>query len=66
MDVFYNPNSSDFVVEGISSPDGRVFGKMGHNKRLGNFIGQNIPGNKEIKLFEVGVEYFSKQAFTSN
>ncbi|MBU1115992.1 MAG: phosphoribosylformylglycinamidine synthase [Bacteroidetes bacterium] len=58
MDVFFNPNSSDFAVEGITSPDGRVFGKMGHNERLGNFVGQNIPGNKEIKLFEAGVEYF--------
>jgi len=58
MDVFFNPNSSDFAVEGITSPDGRIFGKMGHNERLGNFVGQNIPGNKEIKLFEAGVEYF--------
>ena len=58
MDVFFNPNSSDFAVEGITSPDGRVFGKMGHNERLGNFVGQNIPGNKEIKLFQAGVEYF--------
>ncbi len=58
MDIFFNPNSSDFAVEGITSPDGRVFGKMGHNERLGSFVGQNIPGNKEIKLFQAGVEYF--------
>ncbi|PIQ10074.1 MAG: phosphoribosylformylglycinamidine synthase [Ignavibacteriales bacterium CG18_big_fil_WC_8_21_14_2_50_31_20] len=58
MDIFFNPNSSNFAIEGITSPDGRVFGKMGHNERLGNFVGQNIPGNKEIKLFEAGVEYF--------
>ncbi|MEN8191987.1 MAG: phosphoribosylformylglycinamidine synthase [Bacteroidota bacterium] len=58
MDVFFNPNSSYFAIEGITSPDGRVFGKMGHNERLGSFVGQNIPGNKEIKLFEAGVEYF--------
>lgn len=58
MDIFFNPNSSDFAVEGITSPDGRVFGKMGHNERLGNYVGQNIPGNKEIKLFQAGVEYF--------
>jgi phosphoribosylformylglycinamidine synthase len=58
MDVFFNPNTSDFAIEGITSPDGRVFGKMGHNERLGKFVGQNIPGNKEIKLFEAGVEYF--------
>ncbi len=58
MDIFFNPNSSDFAVEGITSPDGRVFGKMGHNERLGKYVGQNIPGNKEIKLFQAGVEYF--------
>ncbi len=58
MDIFFNPNSSDFAIEGITSPDGRVFGKMGHSERLGKFVGQNIPGNKEIKLFEAGVEYF--------
>jgi len=58
MDVFFNPNSSDFAVEGITSSDGRILGKMGHNERLGNFVGQNIPGNKQIKLFEAGVEYF--------
>lgn len=58
MDVFFNPNSSYFAVEGITSPDGRVFGKMGHNERLGKFVGKNIPGNKEIKLFRAGVEYY--------
>ena len=58
MDIFFNPNSSYFAVEGITSPDGRVFGKMGHNERLGNYVGKNIPGNKEIKLFRAGVEYF--------
>ncbi|MBN1299861.1 MAG: phosphoribosylformylglycinamidine synthase [Melioribacteraceae bacterium] len=58
MDIFFNPNSSYFAVEGITSPDGRIFGKMGHNERLGNFVGNNIPGNKEIKLFKAGVEYF--------
>jgi phosphoribosylformylglycinamidine synthase len=46
------------LVEGITNPDGRVFGKMGHNERLGNFVAQNIQGNKEIKLFKTGVEYF--------
>ncbi|MBI9070708.1 MAG: phosphoribosylformylglycinamidine synthase [Melioribacteraceae bacterium] len=58
MDVFFNPNSSYMAIEGITSPDGRVFGKMGHNERLGSFVGKNIPGNKEIKLFEAGVNYF--------
>jgi phosphoribosylformylglycinamidine synthase len=59
MDNFFNPNSSYFAVEGITSPDGRIFGKMGHNERLGNYVAKNIPGNKEIKLFKAGVEYFS-------
>lgn len=58
MDAFFNPNGSEFAVEGITSPDGRVFGKMGHNERLGNFVGKNIPGNKDVKLFRAGVEYF--------
>ncbi|MCB9208843.1 MAG: phosphoribosylformylglycinamidine synthase [Ignavibacteriales bacterium] len=58
MDIFFNPNSSFEAIEGITSPDGRVFGKMGHNERLGNYVGKNIPGDKEIKLFEAGVNYF--------
>ncbi|MCB9250355.1 MAG: phosphoribosylformylglycinamidine synthase [Ignavibacteriales bacterium] len=58
MDIFFNPNSSYEAIEGITSPDGRVFGKMGHNERLGKFVGKNIPGDKEIKLFEAGVNYF--------
>lgn len=58
MDIFFNPNSSYEAIEGITSPDGRVFGKMGHNERLGNFVANNIPGDKEIKLFEAGVNYF--------
>ena len=58
MDIFFNPNSSYEAIEGITSPDGRVFGKMGHNERLGKFVGKNIPGDKEIKLFKAGVNYF--------
>lgn len=58
MDIFFNPNSSYEAIEGITSPDGRVYGKMGHNERLGNFVGKNIPGDKEIKLFKSGVNYF--------
>jgi phosphoribosylformylglycinamidine synthase len=59
MDIFFNPNSSYEAIEGITSPDGRVFGKMGHNERLGKFVGKNIPGDKEIKLFKAGINYFS-------
>ena len=58
MDIKYNPNGSLAAVEGITSPDGRVLGKMGHSERVdcGTLI--NIPGNKDQKIFESGVEYF--------
>lgn len=58
-DIKYNPNGSTYAVEGITSPDGRVLGKMGHSERgyqKGNL--QNVPGNKNQKIFESGVEYF--------
>lgn len=58
-DIRYNPNGSISAVEGITSPDGRVFGKMGHNERTGNNIARNIPGNKDQKIFEAGVRYFN-------
>ena len=57
-DSRYNPNGSFFSVEGITSPDGRVLGKMGHTERKGNNIGKNIYGNKHQPLFESGVAYF--------
>ena len=58
MDISVNPNGSLEAVEGIFSPDGRVFGKMGHCERYGEFIAKNIPGNKHQPLFESGAEYF--------
>ncbi len=58
MDVLANPNGSMEAIEGIFSPDGRVFGKMGHLERRGPFVGVNIPGNKHMPLFESGAEYF--------
>ena len=58
MDITYNPNGSIEAIEGIFSPDGRVFGKMGHLERSGQFVGRNIPGNKFQPLFESGAEYF--------
>ena len=58
MDISVNPNGSLEAVEGIFSPDGRVFGKMGHSERYGEFIAKNIPGNKHQPLFESGAEYF--------
>ena len=58
MDIDYNPNGSAAAIEGIFSPDGRVFGKMGHLERRGPFVGVDIPGNKHQPLFESGAEYF--------
>ena len=58
MDVLANPNGSLEAIEGIFSPDGRVFGKMGHLERRGPFVAVNIPGNKHMPLFESGAEYF--------
>lgn len=59
MDIRFNPNGSYQAVEALSSPDGRVLGKMGHSERYGDSVGVNIPGHKEQKLFESGVYYFS-------
>ncbi len=58
MDISVNPNGSVLAIEGITSPDGRVLGKMGHSERYGNSLYKNIPGNKDQKLFESGVKYF--------
>jgi phosphoribosylformylglycinamidine synthase len=54
-----NPNGSDFAIEGISSPDGRILGKMGHSERRGAYVHVNIPGNKEQRIFRAGVAYFT-------
>jgi phosphoribosylformylglycinamidine synthase len=53
-----NPNGSDFAIEGLCSPDGRVLGKMGHSERRGDFVHINIPGNKRQRIFEAGAAYF--------
>ena len=58
MDIAGNPNGSVNAIEGIFSPDGRVFGKMGHNERYGTYVGRNIPGEKYMPIFESGAEYF--------
>ena len=58
MDINVNPNGSLEDIEGIFSPDGRVFGKMAHLERRGLYVGRNIPGNKHQPLFESGAEYF--------
>ncbi len=54
----YNPNGSYYAIEGITSPDGRVLGKMGHSERFKDNVFKNIPGNKDQKIFESGVKYF--------
>jgi len=53
-----NPNGSAFAIEGLTSPDGRVLGKMAHSERCGEFVHINIPGNKRQRVFEAGVKYF--------
>ena len=57
-DIEFNPNGSAAAVEGITSPDGRVFGKMGHAERIGSGLYLNVPGNYDLKMFEAAVRYF--------
>ncbi len=58
MEIAINPNGSDWAIEGITSPDGRIFGKMGHSERRGRDVAINVPGNKNQRIFEAGVRYF--------
>ena len=58
MDMKYNPNGSVLAIEGITSPDGRVFGKMGHSERSGEYLYKNVTGDKYQPIFEGGVDYF--------
>ncbi len=58
VDVHFNPNDSVFAVEGITSPDGRVFGKMGHSERIGDGLYKNVSGNYDIQMFKAAVKYF--------
>ena len=58
MDLSANPNGSVWAIEGITSPDGRVLGKMGHTERSGDALYKNVPGDKYQPLFEGGVDYF--------
>ena len=57
-DEIWNPNGSYCAIEGITSPDGRVYGKMAHSERIGESVAVNITGNQDLKLFESGVRYF--------
>ena len=58
MEYPFNPNGSAWAIEGITSPDGRVYGKMGHTERTGDNLYKNCSGNFDMKLFESGVKYF--------
>ena len=58
LDMPFNPNGSMLGIEGITSPDGRVLGKMGHSERIGENLYKNVPGNFDQKIFESGVNYF--------
>ncbi|MBR5163246.1 MAG: phosphoribosylformylglycinamidine synthase subunit PurQ, partial [Schwartzia sp.] len=58
MDVAFNPNGSVWAIDGITSPDGRVLGKMGHSERVGENIGINVPGEKDQQIFASGVRYY--------
>lgn len=57
-DVQFNPNNSMYAIEGITSPDGRVFGKMGHSERVGEGLYKNVEGNYDIRMFKAAVKYF--------
>ena len=59
MDPDFNPNGSVWAVEGITSPDGRVFGKMGHAERIGPSLYRNVPGSYDLHLFEAAKDYFA-------
>jgi phosphoribosylformylglycinamidine synthase len=59
MKMPHNPNGSLFAIEGITSVDGRIFGKMGHSERVGKYLYKNVIGNTEQKIFESGVKYFT-------
>ncbi|MDY6351380.1 MAG: phosphoribosylformylglycinamidine synthase subunit PurQ, partial [Selenomonas sp.] len=58
MAIPWNPNGSTDAIEGITSPDGRVLGKMGHSERIGEDVAKNVPGDKDQQLFEAGVAYY--------
>ncbi len=58
MDIAYNPNGSVLAIEGITSADGRVFGKMGHSERIGNNLYINVDGKYDMQMFEAAVDYF--------
>lgn len=60
MDTEFNPNGSFYAIEGITSPDGRILGKMGHSERKNAYLYKNVPGEYDMKIFESAVDYFRK------
>ena len=58
MATEFNPNGSIWAIEGITSPDGRVFGKMGHAERIGKNLYRNVPGEYDMGLFRSAAKYF--------
>ena len=60
LDMPANPNGSEWAIEAICSPDGRVLGKMGHSERIGHGVAKNIPGDHDDKIFAAGVGYFAR------
>ena len=58
MEIAFNPNGSVEAIEGITSPDGRILGKMGHSERIGQNVCINVPGAKDQQIFEAGVRYY--------
>ena len=59
QNIRFNPNSSVYSIEGITSPDGRILGKMGHSERMGTYVCKNVPGVKDQLIFKAGVDYFA-------
>ncbi|HNX97973.1 MAG TPA: phosphoribosylformylglycinamidine synthase subunit PurQ, partial [Candidatus Aminicenantes bacterium] len=59
MDPWVNPNGSTQAIEGLTSPDGRIFGRMGHPERWTPGLFRNVPGDFDHRLFRAGVEYFA-------
>ena len=58
LNIPFNPNGSTWGIEGITSPDGRVLGKMGHSERIGTNVAKNIVGAKDQQIFAAGVNYY--------
>ena len=58
MEMPFNPNGSYAAIEGVMSPDGRIFGKMGHAERIGGGLYRNVPGVYDMRLFESAYDFF--------